>query len=215
MFERAGYQAELVYLPHKRSSLTFMTGRYPFTVNSMKILLAAGLKPEQFESISLGYYNAYFFYLRSHLKKELVYKTYSDLKAYRICLTLGSYVAEPLRKVGVLVDDTNTSYSCMQKLLLRRNDIWGSIDLTAYFLMKRNHPEAMEDLVHATPPEGSFGARDELVLSYLVSNDVAVQKAVGLNQAFAGMKKDGTMIKIMKRYWGDHVPKNVLPSDMQ
>ena len=57
MFERAGYQANMVYLPHKRSSLTFITGRYPFTVNSVKILLAAGLKPEQFESISLGYYN--------------------------------------------------------------------------------------------------------------------------------------------------------------
>ena len=114
-----------------------------------------------------------------------------------------------------MVDDTNTPHSCMEKLLLHRNDIWGSIDLTAYFLMKRNHPEAMEDLTHATPPESSFGARDELVLSYLVSNSFAVQKAVDLNRAFAEMKKDGTMTKIMKRYWGDHVPQNVLPSDMQ
>ena len=73
----------------------------------------------------------------------------------------------------------------------------------------------MDNFAHATPPEGSFGARDEIVLSYLVSNAFAVQMAVDLNRAFAEMKKDGTMIKIMKRYWGDHVPRDVLPSDMQ
>ena len=215
MFERAGYQADMVYLPHKRSSLTFITGRYPFTVNSVKILLAAGLQPEQFESISLGYYNAYFYYLKSHLRKELTWKTYSDLKEYSVCVTFGSYATEPLRKAEVLVDDANTSYSCMEKLLLGRNDIWGSIDLTANFLMKKYHPELIGDFVPATPPKDSFGARDELVLSYLVSNSFAVQMAVDLNRAFAKMKKDGTLITIMKRYWGDHVPKNVLPSDMQ
>jgi len=215
MFERAGYKVEMVYLPHKRSSLTFITGRYPFTVNSVKILLAAGLRPEQFKSISLGYYNAYFYYLKSHLKKELTWKEYSDIKEYSVCVTLGSYATEPLRKAGVFVDDANTSYSCMEKLLLRRNDIWGSIDLTAHFLMKRYHPEALDDFVSATPPENSFGARDELVLSYLVSNDVAVKMAVDLDRAFTGMKKDGTFIAIMERYWGAHIPKNVLPLDMQ
>jgi polar amino acid transport system substrate-binding protein len=215
MFERAGYQADLVYLPHKRSSLTFKTGRYPFTLNSLKILLAAGLQPEQFESISLGYYNAHFFYLKSHLKKELVYQTYADLKEYSVCVTLGSYAIEPLRNAGVRVDNANTSYSCMKKLLLHRNDIWGSVDLTAYFLMKRNHPEALADFAKANPPEGSFGARDELVLSYLVSNSFAVNKAVALNRAFSEMKNDGTMLTIMKRYWGERVPLDVLPLDMQ
>jgi polar amino acid transport system substrate-binding protein len=215
MFERAGYRADLVYLPHKRSSLTFINGRYPFTLNSLKTLLAAGLTPEQFESISLGFYNAYFFYLKSHLKRNVVYKTYSDLQGYSVCVTRGSYISEPLRNAGVMVDDANTSYSCMEKLLLRRNHMWGSVDLTAHFLMKRHHPEAMDDFTHAPAPEDSFGARDEIVLSHRVSNSSAAQLAVKLNRAFTGMKKDGTLIAIMQRYWGDCVPGNVLPLDMQ
>lgn len=215
MFSMTGHEAEMEYLPHRRSTYLFEKKVNPFIANSLKIIYAAGIKPDQIESISLGFYNAYFFYLKSRYPEEITYATYADLKGLRVCVTRGSYIIPVLKKSGVEVEASNTNDSCVKKLASNRVDLWGSIDLTAWFIVRKFYPHLKDDLAHITPSKNSYWARDELVLSYMKSDTRATKIAEELYEVFQSMKRNGALIKIMKRYWGEKIPKDVLPLDMQ
>jgi hypothetical protein len=113
-FTRSELQLEFIYLLHKRNQIDFIRGKYSFTMNSHKNLSDTGLTDSDVTFISLGFFNAYFYCLKSHLKKEFTWETYTDSKGYRVCVTKGSYIIPILKQAGVEVDGLNTSISCMK-----------------------------------------------------------------------------------------------------
>ena len=118
---------------------------------------------------------------------------------------------------GLTVEEVNSPINCAEKLFLKRNDLWATVDLAATFWLKKAHPEMIKELTYVKFPSLETGTDYILegVLAYMKSNKPAVRYAKVLEAAFQTMKKDGSYFKIIEKYWGGEVPKEAMPLDMQ
>jgi ABC-type amino acid transport substrate-binding protein len=209
--KRAGLQSNVTFQPQKRAQISFMKQRYPFYVGGRGGLTSAGLKPEEFESIVFGFYYGYFFYLKSHHDKAITFGKLEDLSRYKVGVLRGSVLMPVFQQAGVDVDEADRPEYDLIKLERKRIDLWVTLDLTAKLLVMQYFPESANDLTQIDKPI----IQDELVLSYLKTDPSARKTAQKIAASFQTMKVDGTYMKILTQYWGDTVPKNVLPQDMQ
>lgn len=210
IIREAGYTPKFSFKPFKRMILEFAKVDN-IVLTSRRTLEGFGHSNDSFYGISLGFFYSHYFYFRSHLGHKLDYTEASDLRPYTVCLPLGSFAATTLENVGVTVHSVVNIKQCLQKLVLKRDDIWGSTALTAHYYTAKLFPEKLDDLSHTVATAASS---DELLLAFTKTpeNKILVAK---LNKAYQTLKDNGRVLNIIQQYWKHPVPKRVLPLDMQ
>lgn len=208
----SGHKADFTYLPLPKMLKSFASRETPFVQSSSRSIQLAQIKLDQLDIIHLGFFSQHFFYFKSDFPEEITYAKYEDLAPYKVCAIQGSFIVPVLEKAGVTVDQSITNESCVKKLALKRNDIWGSTDLSAHYYTSKLYPDRLADLAHTASGAAS---QDEIIMASFKSDAASHQLYLELSAAFERLKKDGTIIKIMQKYWGTDVPVNVLPLDMR
>ena len=212
IIEKSGNQADFKFLPPRRAYATFLGKKIPYILSSKHTVQALKIDENQLNILSLGFYSQYFFYFKSHIGKDVVFKKYEDLSGYSVCVTAGSFIVPVLKKANVHVEEASSNETCAKKLEAKRNDLWGALELTANFYTKKLFPDKLSDLSHTNP---SSNSTDEVYFISFKSDTKASTLHEQLIPAFQQLKQDGTALKIMQKYWGDNVPEKVLPLDMR
>ncbi len=201
--DKAGYKINFGHRPFKRMLHDFAKNKFKLIATSRRTLKGIDLDEKKLEIVRLGDFYNHYFYFKSILKKEVKYTKPSDLIGYKVCLERGSYAIKVLRDAGVFVEESNTNEACLKKLIIQRNDIWGVVSLTANYYTKKLFPEWLKDLEHTqiTPT-----SKDQMVLAGF-KGDKSVKEIISrFKKTYEILKKDGTLLKIARKYWGDQVP---------
>ncbi len=199
IFSEASIPLDISFAPVKRSIKIFSSGQIPFFLGSRDILNDMGVKDQNIETITLGFFYMSFYYLAKRYPEKITYKQLSDLKSYRIGITRGSSLITIFEKAGLEVDVTNGPETNARKLFENRINLWVVADLTAQYIIKSHFPSRVSQIAVIKP--AIF--KGEAVLSYLKSNQSAKKIFKKLRASFKKIKRNGMYTKILQGYQGN------------
>jgi polar amino acid transport system substrate-binding protein len=211
VFKVAEVPWEIKFLPVKRSVLQFKDGKHLFTLGAPSIFKAFGLTKDNTSLLSLGFYHGYFYYLKSRYPVKISYEKLSELSQYKIGIISGSHLVKVFKNAGLNVEEAKNPETNLKKLLKNRIDLWAVVDLTSKHVIRQHFPDKADEIVAIDKPLTT----GEISIGFSKSNQSAQKIGIKLAASLQKMKQDGSYLKILKGYWGEDPPKNVLPLDMR
>ncbi len=189
-FDRAGYQADVKFMPWKRALETTKKGKHDG-------LYTVWYRPEREEwfvySDALPANELVFFKRKGD---DISFSGYEDLKPYTIAVVRG-YAAPPgFEEAGLTTAEGKDDEENLRKLRKGRVDLALIDRIVAQHTINRVMPDAAEQLVWLEPPvhvEVQY-----LVLSKAADDHQAILAA--FNGALAEMRADGTLVGIMAKH---------------
>lgn len=204
---------ELRFFPVARMVQSVSSGQSTCALGGA-VLFAA---PEVARQVRIGgvlqYVAQTFVFDRRHFPSGLPYTRLEQLRGYRIGALYSSGIMRLLENTGGLALSQNSSHEGLAKQLhAGRIDLWATVDLTGRFYMNKLFPDDAAYFDHTA----SFNRGD---VSFVCSR-LADPEGVYLEKfadGLARIKRNGTYMKIMAKYYGgiDRINRDSLTNDMR
>lgn len=212
-FKAAGIDAELRFVPVARMVQNVSAGQVPCGIGG-SVLFAA---PEVAAKVSVAgvvqYVSQVFYYDQRRYPGGIPFHDLGNLAGYRIGVLHASGIAKFLGQEKRLLFDTNLTHEgSARQLQMGRVDLWAIVDLTGAMYLNQLFPREAGLYRHSR----AFNNGDvSLVCSRTL--DPAGLYAARFRQGLATIKKNGTYLHIMAKYYGgrDRITPETLPSDLR
>lgn len=205
-FKAAGVEPKISIEPVSRGANSFKTRETRFFVTSPQAAKSNGIAEEKTEFLPICDVVFTFGYFKSHQKKPIDWKTFDDLKQYRIGYIQGDGAVAMLEGKGLKLDVSTTLDAGLKKLMEKRIDLLLGIDSSMHFILHKTHPNLNNDLVETNKylffvPGGFYYWKDDTEAKKLIEK---------YKTGWGIIKKNGTSMQILKKYYGENVPKGIL-----
>ena len=144
----------------------------------------------------------HFFYMKNKIK-QLKFKSYKDLKPYRIGGILGYYYQTTFDKAGLNVEYVSTTEQNIKKLLAGRVDLTPIANISGWYLIKNQFPEAYDqfmsseyDLVENRLSDDTIASRVMVLKTGKKRNKIIEKYNSGLKK----IKQNGLYDNILIKY---------------
>ncbi len=207
-FDKVGVDATIQTLPIKRGILYLFDNKVD-AFSPGHILLSPKLK-EKAEWENSFTVAMVMIYYKPNFKKELKYKTLSDLRGCKIASLVNSPYLELYKKHGLIVYSVETPQQMIKMIRSGHVDFFVNTLLSGLILIKKEFPNEWGNFDYFT--------WDKLPCSIAVNKEnPGGKKWLGLfRKGLSQIKKDGTYIRLFEKYWGiNNIPKVVLFSDLK
>jgi polar amino acid transport system substrate-binding protein len=212
-FKATGLEVEFRFLPVARMVASVAGNQIPCALGGA-ILFEA---PEVADKIVVGrilqYVSQTFLYDERRYPAGIPFADPGQLAHYNIGVLSGSGIMRFLEKWGNLkLQHTPRHESLARQLQAGRIDLWATVDLTGQMYMGKTFPDEHRHYRHTR----SYHRGDvSLVCSRKL--DAEAGYLARFRQGLAQIKKDGTYLQIMAKYYGgkDRINPDSLPDDMK
>lgn len=212
-FKAAGIDADLSFVPVARMIASVANGQFVCGIGGAVLFES----PEIAQKVSVGsvlqYVSQTFLFDQRKFPAGIPFATLDQVAEYRIGVLYSSGIMKLLEKTHGLQLDANTTHVGSAKQLQRgRIDIWAIVDLTGHMVMAELAPKEAHHYKH-TP---AFH-RGDVSLVCSRERDVGGSYQAKFQKGLAVIKKNGTYMKIMAKYYGgkEQINPDSLPDDMK
>jgi ABC-type amino acid transport substrate-binding protein len=197
-FDAAGVDAELRFLPVARMVRAVSDGEAVCGIGGKILFAGPDVLPNVREGPVIQYVAQVFMFDARKYPKGIAYSKLSDMSGYRIGVLNGSGIMKILEREPTLTLAANTIHEGSAKQLAAgRIDAWAIVDLTGIMYAKRLFPDEAAHYAYSEP----FNLGD---VSVLFSKKADPDGRMGrlFEQGLETIKKNGTYMRIMARYYG-------------
>ena len=212
-FKAAGVDATLRFYPAARMVRSVVTGETTCGIGGAILFQDPESKPHVVFGDVLQYVSQTFLYDKRKYPAGVTYSSPDQLSAYAIGVLYSSGIMRFLEKHKGLALSTNSSHEGSAKQLASgRIDLWAIVDLTGQHYMEKLFPEQAG---YFNPTSGFNTGDVSLVCSLKMDPNSYYLKR--FRDGLARIKKDGTYLQIMAKYYGgkDRINRDALPNDMK
>lgn len=212
-FEAVGIDTEFQFFPPARMVTTVADGKATCGIGGAALFAAPEVASKVTVSSIVQYVSQVFLYNSKKYPSGLSYTNLAELAKYNIGVLFSSGIHKFLTNTKELKLDTNPSHDGTAKQLqLGRIDLWAIVDLTGIMYMTKLFPAEVADYKYTKP----FNRGDVSVV-FSKAMDPNDSYNTKFKQGLAAIKKNGTYMKIMIKYYGSaaNINKDALTDDMK
>lgn len=212
-FKAVGVDVEFKFFPVARMVETVKSGEVTCGIGGAVLFSAPEVASKVKVSSVVQYVSQTFLYDSKKYPGGLTFAKLSDMSKYRIGVLGNSGIHKFLEKTPELKFDTNTTHDGSAKQLqLQRIDVWAIVDLTGIMYMKKLFPDEAANYKYTK----SFNLGDVSVV-FSTSKDPNGVFEKKFKEGLAAIKKNGTYMQIMAKYYGSvtAINKDALTEDMR
>ncbi|MBF0224481.1 MAG: transporter substrate-binding domain-containing protein [Desulfobacterales bacterium] len=193
VFKEIGVEIEYQFLPWKRCELTVKEGKafatFPYAVSEER-------KKDFDFTDNVASSTGRFFFMKSKLKKEVVWENFSDLKDYKLGGTLGYWYEKDFKEAGLKVDYASSDTTGMEKLYAGRFELLATEELVGWGLIKKLFPKDIDDFDTLKKPLNV--SELHLMVSKIYPNSSEIKEK--FNSGLKSIKEKGIYSEILKKY---------------
>jgi ABC-type amino acid transport substrate-binding protein len=212
-FKAVNIDVEMQFYPVSRMVRNVSSGQAVCGIGGAILFAAPDVAANVTVSSVIQFVSQTFLYDVRKYPAGITFANLADMSRYRIGVLNGSGIMKLLEKTKELKLDTNTTHDGTAKQLqIGRVDVWAIVDLTGIMYMKKLFPEEATNYKFTK----SFNLGDVSVVfsRQMDPNNVYNDK---FKEGLAAIKKNGTYMQIMARYYGSKTAINMeaLTEDMR
>lgn len=212
-FKAAGIDAELRFFPVVRMVEMVSSGQLPCAIGGRVLFEAPEVAEKTRVAATLQYVSQGFLYDDRRYPNGIVFSRLEDMSQYRIGVLFGSGIMRYLERAkGLRLDVNRTHDGSAHQLQRQRVDVWAIVDLTGLMHMQRLFPGEAAHYRYSK----AFNLGDvSLICSRRLDPDDYYGRR--FREGLAAIKKNGTYLKLMARYYGskEKINPEALPDDMR
>lgn len=212
-FKAVNVDVEMQFFPVARVPLTVAKGKAVCGIGGIVLFDTPETRSDVTNGGIIQYVSQTFLYNSKQYPNGIVYNSLDEMAKYKIGVLMNSGIQRFLEKNSSLEFIANTIHDGSAKQLeSKRIDVWAIVDLTGMMYMKQLFPDKADDYKYTK----SFTKGD---VSIFFSNKADPDKVymTKFKEGLAIIKKDGTYMQIMAKYYGgkDLINKDALTDDMK
>ena len=211
-FQSSGIDAEFKFLPAFRVVRAVADGEVNCGIGGSVLFQLAPIIGKVNISSVVQYVSQVFFYNVAKYPNGIGFHSLEDMKKYRIGVLRSSGIQAFLEKGGLDLIANSFHEGSARQLQTGRIDVWATVDLTGLLFISSLFPSESASYQHTKP----FNRGDvSVVFSKVADPDGHFQTR--FQQGLAAIKRNGTYLKIMSRYYGgiDKIDRQALSEDMR
>jgi len=212
-FKAAGVDVDVQFYPVNRMINVVKNGEAVCGIGGSILFSAPDIAAEVRVSEPVQYVVQTFLYDSRKFPERITFSELKDMSRYRIGVLNGSGIMRFLAKTPELTLDKNTTHEGSAKQLqLQRIDLWAIVDLTGTKYMKELFPKEVQYYRYTK----AYNLGDvSVVFSKKLDPDNAYNRR--FMKGLAIIKKNGTYMRIMAKYYGSEkaVNRDSLTADMR
>lgn len=212
-FNAAGIDADLKFVPVARMIASVANGQVVCGIGGAVLFES----PEIAQKVTVGsvlqYVSQTFLYDQRKFPAGIPFTALDQLANYKIGVLYSSGIMKLLEKTHGLQLDTNTTHiGSAKQLQVGRIDAWAIVDLTGHMVMA----ELLPNEAHHYKNTPAFH-RGDVSLVCSRERDAGGGYQIKFREGLATIKKNGTYMKIMAKYYGgkERINPDSLPEDMK
>jgi polar amino acid transport system substrate-binding protein len=212
-FKAAGYDAEFQFFPVTRMVTSVSEGQAACGIGGAVLFQAADIAPNVSVVTPVNFVNQVFLYDARKFPSGLPFKGLEEMAKYRIGVLNGSGIMKFLEKTKDLKLEPNSAHDgTARQLQMGRVDVWAIVDLTGVMYMKQLFPDEAASFKYT-----KYFNRGDVSLVASKKADPSGKVAAKFKEGLAAIKKDGTYMRIMAKYYGgkDAINRDALTDDMR
>jgi len=212
-FKAVNIDAKFQFTPVARMVVTVGNGEALCGIGGAVLFDAPEVKPAVTVGPAVQYVSQVYVYSTKKYPQGLVFARPEDAAPYRIGVLNASGIMKFLEKTPGLKLEAATGHdSTAKQLQMGRVDLWAIVDLTGLMYMKKLFPAESVDYRYTK----AFNRGDvSVVFSKKQDPEGAYLKK--FQEGLAAIKKNGTYMKVMAKYYGgkESINKEALTDDMK
>ena len=211
-FKAAGIEVELRFYPVARMILNVADGKEVCGIGGSVLFEAPEIASEVRISEVVQYVSQGFLYDSRKHPLGLRFESLQDLKLYRIGVLYSSGIMKFLEKEKLKLEPSTNHKSAALQLQAGNVDLWAIVDLTGLMVMRELFPKEVGFYRNTRP----FN-RGDVSLICSKKRDPQQHYGVKFKKGLTAIKRNGTYLKIMAKYYGSPalINKEALPDDMR
>lgn len=212
-FSAGGIDAELNFLPAARMIASVANGQVVCGIGGAVLFEAPDIAQKVSVGSVLQHVSQTFLYDQRKFPAGIPHTTLDQMADYKIGVLYSSGIMKFLEKTPGLQLDVNTTHTGSAKQLqMGRIDVWAIVDLTGHMVMAELFPNE----AHHYKNTPAF-QRGDVSLVCSRERDANGSYQAKFKEGLAAIKKNGTYMQIMAKYYGDkeRINPDSLPNDMK
>jgi ABC-type amino acid transport substrate-binding protein len=212
-FKAVNIDTEFQFFPPPRMVKAVVEGQTTCGIGGTILFDSPDFSSKVTVSSKIQYVSQVFVYDYRKFSKGLSFNTLADMANYKIGVLLHSGIFKFLEKTKELKIDSNYSHDGSARQLQNgRIDVWAIVDLTGIMYMKKLFPNEADNYKYTK----AFNRGDVSVVFSKIQDPNNLYNTK-FKQGLAIIKKNGTYMKIMAKYYGglEKINSEALTDDMK
>lgn len=212
-FKAAGIEAELKFLPVNRMVSMVASGENACGIGGAVLFENPEVAPKVVVGPPVQYVLQTFMYDTRRYPQGIRFSRLADMADYRIGVLNSSGIMHYLqRETSLKIEANRTHEGSARQLQLQRLDVWAVVDLTGLMTMKTLFPQESR-FYRTTAPFN----RGDVSLVCARARDGQGRYMRDFRSGLDRIKKDGTYMQIMAKYYGGagRINRDALPDDLK
>lgn len=212
-FKAVGIDAELEFLPVARMISSVANGQKLCGIGGAVLFEAPEIARKVRVGSVLQYVSQTFVYDARKYPGGIAFSSLDQMGAYKIGVLLSSGIMKLLQKTQGLQLDPNTTHpGSARQLQLGRIDLWAVVDLTGHMVLEELFPNEAQHYRHTA----AYHLGDVSMVCSIERDPKGIYPK-RFAEGLATIKKNGTYMQIMAKYYGgrEKINPDSLPDDMK